>query len=186
METNFFAPMALTRLVLPQMRTRRSGTVVNISSTAGIEARPSRTLYSASKFALEAFSEALSAEVAPLGVRVLIVEPGWFGTNFTNALSVPEVEMPGGYEGTVVQQIVHNAVKYTKGSGPVQAPGDVEKGVNAIFDVVMKTGLAEGMDEFLRLPLGKDGSARWKIKLEGLQKNLDGTEPIWSQTDYDG
>lgn len=47
------------------------------------------------------------------------------------------------------------------------------------------TGQAEGMQEFLRLPLGKDGSARWKVKIEDLQRNLDGTEFIWSKTDHD-
>ena len=49
----------------------------------------------------------------------------------------------------------------------------------------MKTGQADGMDEFLRLPLGKDGSARWKFKLADLQKTLDATEHIWSKTDHD-
>jgi hypothetical protein len=66
METNFFGPVALTRLILPGMRERGSGVVVNMSSTAGIEAKPSRTMYCASKFALEAFSEALSEEVRPV------------------------------------------------------------------------------------------------------------------------
>jgi short-subunit dehydrogenase len=66
METNFFGPVALTRLILPGMRERGSGCIVNMSSTAGIEAKPSRTMYCASKFALEAFSEALSEEVRPV------------------------------------------------------------------------------------------------------------------------
>ena len=66
METNFFAPMNLVRLILPGRRERKSGTIVNMSSTAGIVANPSRSLYSASKFALEAFSEALSGEVEPV------------------------------------------------------------------------------------------------------------------------
>jgi hypothetical protein len=63
--------------------------------------------------------------------------------------------------------------------------GDVEKGVQAIFDVAMKTGQAEGLEEFLRLPLGKDGSERWKVKLADLQRTLDATEFIWSKTDHD-
>lgn len=65
------------------------------------------------------------------------------------------------------------------------APGDVEKGCQAVFDVVTETGMAEGMEEFLRLPLGKDGSARWEIKLAELRRNLDGTEKIWRSTDVD-
>jgi len=61
----------------------------------------------------------------------------------------------------------------------------VEKGVQAIWDVVMKTGQAEAMEEFVRLPLGKDGSARWEVKLEELKRNLDGTQKIWANTDRD-
>ncbi|TVY86263.1 putative oxidoreductase, partial [Lachnellula willkommii] len=94
METNFFGPLTLTRLVLPAMRARHSGTIVQISSATGLEAKPSRSLYSASKFGLEAFSEALYHEVKPLGIRVLLVEPGWFGTNFSHALVTPAVELP--------------------------------------------------------------------------------------------
>jgi hypothetical protein len=65
------------------------------------------------------------------------------------------------------------------------APGDVEKGVSAIFDVVMRQGVGKGMEDYLRLPLGKDGAARWEIKLANLRANLDATEKIWSSTDAD-
>jgi short-subunit dehydrogenase len=180
-ETNFFGPLNLCRLIVPIMRARRSGTIVNISSTAGIEAKPSRSMYSGSKFALEAMSEALYHEMKPFGVRVLIVEPGAFGTNMPGALVAPKMELPGDYEGTVTETAV-NAVKNMQGG---KVPGDVQKGVQAIFDVVMKSGQADGMEEFLRLPLGKDGSARWRVKLADLQRNLDGTEKIWSKTDKD-
>lgn len=61
----------------------------------------------------------------------------------------------------------------------------MKKGAQAIYDVVMKEGQAEGMDEVRRLPLGKDGSSRWEIKLGELKRNLDGTEKIWSATDHD-
>jgi len=63
--------------------------------------------------------------------------------------------------------------------------GDVEKGVQAIFDVAMKTGQAEGMEDFLRLSLGKDGSESWKVKLDELHRTLDATKHIWSKTDHD-
>jgi len=182
MDTNFFGPMSIIRHVVPTMRERRSGVIVNFSSTAGIEAKPSRSLYSGSKFALEAMSEALYSEMKPLGIRVLIVEPGGFRTKFASQCIVPEKPLPEEYKGSFCEQVL-NLVK----SPPAgfQLPGDVEKGCQAIFDVVMKTGQAEGMEEFLRLPLGKDGSARWEIKLADLKRTLDATEKIWSSTDCD-
>jgi len=183
METNFFAPMNLIRFILPAMRARGSGTIINMSSTAGIEAKPSRTLYSGSKFALEGFSEALHDEVKPLGIRVLLVEPGAFHTSFPGNGMFGSKEMPEQYEGTVLAQMVQGIKDFAGGS--IKLPGDVEKAVQAIWDVVMKTGQAEGMEEFVRLPLGKDGSARWEIKLEQLKRNLDKTEHIWANTDHD-
>ena len=183
METNFFAPMNLTRLVLPAMRERGSGTIISMSSTAGIEAKPSRTLYSGSKFALEGFSEALHAELKPLGIRVLLVEPGAFYTPFSGNLVLGSKEVPAQYEGTITEQVLQGVKDFARGN--IKLPGDVEKGVQAIWDVVMKTGQAEAMEEFVRLPLGKDGSARWEVKLEELKRNLDGTQKIWANTDRD-
>ncbi|WP_437314836.1 SDR family oxidoreductase [Sorangium sp. So ce385] len=75
-EVNVFGVMDVTRAVLPAMRARRSGVVLNVSSGAGVFTLPMLSSYCASKFALEGFSEALSYELAPLGIRVKIVEPG--------------------------------------------------------------------------------------------------------------
>jgi len=79
-DTNVYGPLRLIRAVLPGMRTRRRGTIVNVSSIAGIVARPYGGLYAASKHALEAISEALHFEVQPFGVRVVLIQPGQFGT----------------------------------------------------------------------------------------------------------
>ena len=181
METNFFGPMALTRLVVPAMRKRRSGTIVQISSTTGLEAKPSRSLYSGSKFALEAFSEALYHEVKPLGIRVLLVEPGWFGTNFSHSLVRPTVPLPEEYNGTPLKQVLDQTIALAG----AKAPNDVEKGCQAIFDVVTKSGQAEGLEEVIRLPLGKDCVARIKVKIEEHQKMLSVTEKLWASTDVD-
>ncbi|HEY6870008.1 MAG TPA: SDR family NAD(P)-dependent oxidoreductase [Novosphingobium sp.] len=84
-EVNLFAPWAVAQAVLPHFRARRTGLFVQMSSAAGLAAVPGMSAYSASKFALEGFSEALAAETAAFGIRVLLVEPGCVATPFIGA-----------------------------------------------------------------------------------------------------
>jgi NAD(P)-dependent dehydrogenase (short-subunit alcohol dehydrogenase family) len=79
-ETNLFGPLNVTRAVLPVLRAQRSGLIVAISSTAGIVGQEFCTAYAASKFALEGWMESLTPEVAPFGIRTMVVEPGFFRT----------------------------------------------------------------------------------------------------------
>jgi NAD(P)-dependent dehydrogenase (short-subunit alcohol dehydrogenase family) len=182
METNYFGPLKLTKLVLPAMRKRGSGSIVQISSTAGIEAKPSRSAYCASKYALEAMSESLYHEVKPLGIRVLLVELGAFRTSFAEKCVVPAAGMPVEYQGTITQQTMDAVIKGVPGH---KLPGDVNKAARAIVDVVMKEGQGEKLEEFIRLPLGKDNAGRWRVKIEELTRTLEGTEGIWRGTDHD-
>jgi NAD(P)-dependent dehydrogenase (short-subunit alcohol dehydrogenase family) len=98
--TNLFAPIDITRTVLPYMRKQRSGFIMEISSVGGRVGTAGLTIYQASKWGLSGFSEALAQEVAPLGIKVTCVEPGGFRTNWSgDSMSyAPEVE---GYEATV-------------------------------------------------------------------------------------
>jgi short-subunit dehydrogenase len=84
-ETNFFGSLRMMKAVLPQMRQRRSGTIVNVSSTSGMRVRPLYGYYAASKQALEAISEAVSYEAELVGVRVIVIQPGVVTTNFRSA-----------------------------------------------------------------------------------------------------
>lgn len=88
MNTNFFGPLFTTQAALPGMRARKSGTIINVSSVAARDPLAACSLYAASKAALEAASESLAKELAPHNIRVLLVEPGNFRTNFVSAVSV--------------------------------------------------------------------------------------------------
>jgi NAD(P)-dependent dehydrogenase (short-subunit alcohol dehydrogenase family) len=92
LETNLFGPLNVTRAVLPVMRTQHSGLVVNISSTAGLVGGEFCTAYAASKFALEGWSESLTPEVAPFGIRTMLVEPGFFRTELLTQESTSYAE----------------------------------------------------------------------------------------------
>jgi NAD(P)-dependent dehydrogenase (short-subunit alcohol dehydrogenase family) len=91
-ETNLFGPLNVTRAVLPVMRAQRGGLVVTISSTAGLIGQEFCTAYAASKFALEGFMESLAPEVAPFGIRTMVVEPGFFRTDLLTPESTSYAE----------------------------------------------------------------------------------------------
>jgi short-subunit dehydrogenase len=84
-ETNFFGIVRMTNAVLPAMRARKSGRIINIGSVAGLVAIPGQAFYTASKFALEGYTEALCYEVEPFGVHVSLIEPGFYRTRLQEA-----------------------------------------------------------------------------------------------------
>ncbi|GIG67397.1 oxidoreductase [Phytomonospora endophytica] len=143
MDLHLFGPAALTRAVLPHMRRQGSGAIVQLTSMGGRFSFPGVGAYSATKFALEGLSEALAAEVAPFGIKVLIVEPGSFRTSFAGGaldLSAPIAA----YDDIVGP--VRRALPASDG----QQPGDPAKAAAAIL-----TALDAGNTP-LRLPLGND------------------------------
>ncbi|MDB4928038.1 MAG: short-chain dehydrogenase/reductase [Myxococcaceae bacterium] len=91
-ETNLFGPMNVTRAVLPVMRRQRAGLVVTISSTAGIVGQAFCSAYAAAKFGVEGFMESINPELAPFGIRTMVVEPGFFRTELLSADSTVYAE----------------------------------------------------------------------------------------------
>jgi NAD(P)-dependent dehydrogenase (short-subunit alcohol dehydrogenase family) len=100
LETNLYAPIAITRAVLPHLRRQGSGRILQIGSMGGRVGNPGAAIYQAAKFGLSGFSEALAKEVAPLGLHVTCVEPGGFRTDWAGESMTYAPEVPG-YETTV-------------------------------------------------------------------------------------
>jgi hypothetical protein len=185
MDTNFFGPFNLIQTVIPSMRDRKSGTIVNISSVASFDPRPAMGMYGASKSALEGMSQGLAKEVAPFGIRVLIVQPGAFTTNILNTLPLTKKPLSVGYKDTEVGKLV-GLFDGPPGKRSFAAENDVEKGCQAIFEVVTGTGRGEGKEKYLRLPLSKDCAVRTIEHVERLREGYEVFKEIWESTGHDG
>jgi NAD(P)-dependent dehydrogenase (short-subunit alcohol dehydrogenase family) len=126
LETNLYAPIAITRAVLPHMRQQRSGRILQISSVGGRVGNSGLTMYQAAKFGLGGFSEALAKEVAPLNIHVTCVEPGGFRTDWAGASMSYAPNVPG-YE-----ESVDLRAEYVKG-GSFVPMGDPDKAAQAMI-----------------------------------------------------
>ncbi|KAK8098762.1 ketoreductase [Apiospora kogelbergensis] len=160
-KTNFHGPLNITRALLPKLREKGTGTLLYISSQAGWHADATATGYCATKHALEAAVECLSLELATFapGIKVLLVEPGYFRTKaFSNINYVP-TRNPDFAE-------YNSGVRAALESQLGKEPGDPDKAVSIMIDLVNGTGIAEGKDVPLRIPLGSDGWSRIKFKCE--------------------
>jgi len=172
-DVNFFGLLKLTQAVLPSMRKNQSGHIVQISSHAGIKATPGFGVYNASKFALEGMSEALAHELKPLGIKVIIVEPGPFRTNFAGSSLQESKTRIEDYSDTATLfrsklKSVHNLQE-----------GHPYKAAQAIYDHVNTN------DSTLRLPLGKIPMSTIQAKIDSLQNDLDKNRVISESTIYE-
>lgn len=171
-QTNIYGLIRTTRAFLPHFRQRGSGHILNLSSIAGLTAAAGWGLYATTKFAVEGFSEALAAELKPLGVRVTIIEPGPFRTEFLGRSGkLAERELPE-YIATAGK-----AREYLKTQSGKQ-PGDPKKAVEALIAVV------ESPDPPLRLLLGKGTLSRLRDKLALWQKEIATWEDVTTSVDY--
>ena len=172
-ETNVFGVHNVLKAVLPAMRAQRSGTILNISSIAGWMSFPGSGIYGSSKFALEGLTESLHAEILPLGIRAILIEPGSFQTNFY---------------GHNYRRIANEIEDYNETAGKTleffdsfqgHQPGDPIKAVKAMIDI------AEHSNPPLRLLLGSDAFDRATANLKAVQQNFDEWESVTRSVDKD-
>jgi NAD(P)-dependent dehydrogenase (short-subunit alcohol dehydrogenase family) len=165
-ETNFFGLVAMTNAVLPGMRQRRSGHIVNFSSIGGLVSFAATGYYHATKYAVEGLSESLSIELAPLGIKVLIVEPGPFRTDWAGRSLLESETVINDYDSTAGERRRQTHER----SGKQQ--GDPVRAGKAIIDAV------GSQNPPLHLLLGKPALEMGYRKLEALKKDFDS----WRQT----
>jgi len=162
MEINFFGALRMIQSVVTRFREQRAGAIINISSASGFAGNAGGTAYCASKFALEGLSEALAPELAPFGVKVMIVEPGAFRTNFANdKLRLPPRRISA-YAGSMAGDI-NDLLKAYDGA----QPGDPARAADAIISAV------EAADPPLRLILGEDALAWIRNKLDQAERDIE-------------
>ncbi|TFH80867.1 MULTISPECIES: oxidoreductase [Pseudomonas] len=171
--TNVFGLLNVTRAVLPHMRARRSGRVINISSIGGYQAYMGWGVYGSTKFAVEGISEALHQELAPLGIQVTVVEPGFFRTDFLDeqslvktALVLPDYDETVGKMRTFAEAANH------------AQPGDPVKFAEAMLALVNASNPPQ------RLALGSDTVARIEAKNRLVAQELAQWNALALSTDF--
>jgi NAD(P)-dependent dehydrogenase (short-subunit alcohol dehydrogenase family) len=171
-DTNFFGPVAMTRAVLPGMRARRAGPIVNISSIGGLASFPATGYYHATHYAVEGLSESLAQEVAPLGIKVVIVEPGPFRANRArpsirqSAIRIADDDATAG------------ARRAQTEARSGHQSGDPVRAAEAIIAAV------QADNPPLRLVLGQPALEIARAKLAAMGQEIDACEAITRGADY--
>ena len=173
-ETTFFGPVNVTRAALPVMRAQRSGLVVTISSTAGIEGGVFVSAYAASKFGVEGWMESLAPEVAPFGIRTMLVEPGFFRTELLTPESTKYAESSIEDYAERTEQTVA-AWKSMNG----QQGGDPAKLADALVQ------LAARDEPPLRFAAGADAVTTFENRAKLLQAQADANRDLSSDLAHD-
>jgi len=171
-ETNFWGLAEMTRAVLPEMRSRKSGTIVNISSIGGFVGFPAVGYYNATKFAVNGFSEALKKEVEPLGIKVVLVQPSGFRTDWAGRSANEATNTIADYAETAGAN--QSAIRGYSGS----QPGDPIRAAKAIVQAV------EADDPPFFLLLGKAALKNARLKLDDLKKDFDEWADVTEGADF--
>jgi NADP-dependent 3-hydroxy acid dehydrogenase YdfG len=173
-DINVFGLCRMTRAVLPGMRQKRRGLIVNLSSLAGIRGMPALGYYNATKFAVEGLSEALRGEVGPLGLKVMVVEPSGFRTDWAGRSAEESQKKIADYAATADAR--RTALRDVSG----KQPGDPVRAAKAIIDAAL---LAEPPHHLL---LGNDAYEMAMSKVEELRKEFQAGEAVARGADYPG
>jgi NAD(P)-dependent dehydrogenase (short-subunit alcohol dehydrogenase family) len=173
-EVNFFGAVAMVRLVLPGMRRRQSGTIVNMSSMDGIASLPANGFYSSSKFALEGMTESLWQELEPIGLRAFLVEPGSFRTG---------IEQRTRFSGEPIEAYEATSGAFRKMMTSVSSdmfPGDPVRAAAAIYEAVASESPRHW------IVLGSDAQRRIGAKLDLQRAEFEAGRDTARSTDYPG
>ncbi|WP_395943717.1 oxidoreductase [Brevundimonas sp.] len=172
-EVNVFGAVTVMQAVLPAMRARCSGTIVNVTSVSGLVGWPSLGVYSGSKFALEGITETLAQEVAPFGIGVMMVEPGGFRTDFAGRSRIEAATPIADYEGTTLTE----CKRILQGHAG-QERGDPARAAQAILAAL------DAEQPPLRLLLGADAVGYLRDKLEVQLAETAQWETLSTGTDF--
>lgn len=171
--TNFFGPIELVKAVLPQMRKRKTGAIINVTSIAAVRSAVGSGYYAASKAALELLTNGLAKELTPLGIKVMVVQPGSFRTKFYDESLKGTQKKIDDYADTAGRTRKENIVNNK------QQPGDPDKAGQVIVETIER-------DDYPGiLTLGSDAVQAVSSTLESKLKELNNWASVSQQTDYD-
>jgi NAD(P)-dependent dehydrogenase (short-subunit alcohol dehydrogenase family) len=172
-DVNVFGAVAMTKAVLPAMRERRSGHIVNITSMGGFVTMPGIAYYCGSKFALEGISEVLAKEVAAFGVHVTAIAPGSFRTEWAGRSMVRAERRVADYDA------VFDPIRAARQAKDGRQAGDPAKAAQALLKVIASEKPP------VHLLLGKDALALVRAKLAAMSEEIDAWEALSASTDHD-
>ncbi|MDF7813231.1 oxidoreductase [Hymenobacter sp. YC55] len=171
-DVNVFGPLHVLRAVLPHLRERKSGHVLNITSIGGLKTFPGVGVYNASKFALEAIGESLAQQVKPLGIHVTNIEPSGFRTDWAGRSASFVDTAIEDYRATVGENL--KGIQSYSG----KQPGDPQRAAKAMFDLVRQENPP------LHLPLGKAAVKGARDKFTNLLQELESVAAIGDAADF--
>ncbi|OSQ48883.1 oxidoreductase [Thalassospira alkalitolerans] len=169
---NVFGAVAMIKAVLPYMRQRKSGHILNVTSMGGFITMPGISYYCGSKFALEGISEALAKEVAGLGIHVTAIEPGSFRTDWAGRSMVRSERHIPDYND------LFDPIRQARQNKSGQQAGDPQKAAQALMQII------KSPNPPVHLLLGRDALALVRGKLDDLQREISAWEHITTSTDF--